>query len=373
MRSAKPLRDPIPMDGTSGPPVPVDGTGHYSKTSSATTYEAICDIVTQSRVVNDRDVFRMIPQVESFFRDMLTDEVTRVKHLADRPELIDRSRGIIIPAGGLCYTYSRLKPVPYFNMGFAVAHVLRSIGCTLPIEFWFLPGETKQIPNLESLAELVGADIRIADTDQMRCPYGWQLKIHAVRSTHFTDILFLDADNVPAVDPTFLFDSPEYHNHGAMFWSDLDNGTWTADWQNYVTPRVWDLVGKSGRERERRYETGQFVIDKPKCWRALEIVQHFADYSDYWGGFNGLMRHAGRTVWHGDPHDFHVGFAMMNQSAWHQSKVDWHSAGYFRHAAPDGSVIFQHCCRAKHGLLSGVVTDLENIRYVREAIDIIAE
>jgi hypothetical protein len=34
-------------------------------------------------------------------------------------------------------------------------------------------------------------------------------------------VLYLDSDNVPAQDPSFLFDATEYERTGALFWPDF--------------------------------------------------------------------------------------------------------------------------------------------------------
>lgn len=56
----------------------------------------------------------------------------------------------------------------------------------------------------------------------MAKPY--TIKVAALLNSAFEDILFLDADNVVVRDPTYLFDSPEYLDTGAMFFRTL--GAW---------------------------------------------------------------------------------------------------------------------------------------------------
>ena len=49
----------------------------------------------------------------------------------------------------------------------------------------------------------------------MAKPY--TIKVAALLNSGFEDILFLDADNVAVRDPTYLFDTQEYLDTGAMF------------------------------------------------------------------------------------------------------------------------------------------------------------
>ena len=47
---------------------------------------------------------------------------------------------------------------------------------------------------------------------------GYALKAFALYATSFTEVILLDSDNLPVMDPSLLFDTPEYQLHGSMFW-----------------------------------------------------------------------------------------------------------------------------------------------------------
>ena len=47
---------------------------------------------------------------------------------------------------------------------------------------------------------------------------GFALKAFALYATSFTEVILLDADNIPVMNPALLFDSPEYKLHGNVFW-----------------------------------------------------------------------------------------------------------------------------------------------------------
>lgn len=51
--------------------------------------------------------------------------------------------------------------------------------------------------------------------------YRFQIKAAAVINSSFKEILYLDSDNLPAQDPTFLFETKEFKNTGALFWPDF--------------------------------------------------------------------------------------------------------------------------------------------------------
>jgi hypothetical protein len=49
----------------------------------------------------------------------------------------------------------------------------------------------------------------------------FQIKAAAVINSSFKEILYLDSDNLPATDPSFLFETEEYKSTGALFWPDF--------------------------------------------------------------------------------------------------------------------------------------------------------
>jgi hypothetical protein len=76
----------------------------------------------------------------------------------------------------------------------------------------------------------------------------------------------IDSDNCPVKDPTFLFESPEFKQTGALFWPDF--------WRTALDNPIWNIVGiKPVSEWEQ--ESGQLLIDKQKSWKALNLAVHF--------------------------------------------------------------------------------------------------
>src|SRR5690606_30657691 len=101
--------------------------------------------------------------------------------------------------------------------------MLRQAGCKLPVEVWHF-GSREIDERMERLiarldVECVNARERMRRAP-MRNPLGWELKCYAVLNSKYREVLSLDADNVPIIDPTFLFTTPEYRDTGAIFWPD---------------------------------------------------------------------------------------------------------------------------------------------------------
>ena len=225
-------------------------------------------------------------------------------------------RGIVICAGG----------VKYLTPAWVLINMLRRLGCTLPIEVWYL-GEEEGDPNWIALAEPLGVRCIDAREVSLNLPVphprlnGWESKAFAILHSSFQEVLFLDADNVPVADPTFLFDTPEYRACGAVFWPDCnragpDHGTWA-------------IFGVPYRD-EWEQESGQLLIDKRRSWRALCLCDWYNRHSDYFYRVVYGDKDTFRFAWHRAGCDF----AMP-------PKIDW-AAYWIRQADFQGRLLFQH-------------------------------
>jgi FkbM family methyltransferase len=297
------------------------------------------------------------PNVIEYHRELLKAELSR-----DCPETVPRlSRAILIPAGGRCTIYDKNAPQYYFWGAYAAAWVLRSYGCTLPIQFWFLPGEMEEIEFCELHARRVAATCHVVDTSGMRCVHGWQIKINAILQSEFSQIIHLDADNIVTKDPSYLFDCDAFRENAAMFWMDNPN---VNDFHGRIIEHQWKRVGSDRTDRINDIETGQMVIDKVRGAKALQIVKYFADHADYWEGFNG----GERGVWYGDKTSFHMGFKLTETPHYIQPWNRWNVGGFYEHCDPAGEVIFQHACHRKGHLNNGhAIRNLKGNVLIQEA------
>ncbi len=134
---------------------------------------------------------------------------------------------------------------------------------------------------------------RIRPHHPARILNAWELKPYAVIHSRFRHVLLLDADNVPLIDPTSLFDSREYHLHGAIFWPD-----------EAPFPRshpIWRICRLPFRD-DPRVESGQLIVDKVRCWRALRLTMFFNEHSDF------FYQHV-----HGDKDTFQLAWRLIGQ------------------------------------------------------------
>jgi hypothetical protein len=195
-------------------------------------------------------------------------------------------RGIVICGGG----------VKHFTNAWVCINMLRRLGCSLPVQLWHLGGEEMDA-EMESLVTPLGVTCVDASEVRRRHPArilnGWEIKPYAVLHSPFKEVLLLDADNVPVVNPEFLFDTPEYLKTGAVFWPDF-----------YVLERsepIWRYCGVRPRS-EREFESGQLLVNKQTCWRALNLTMWYNEHSDF------FYQHL-----HGDKDTFHLAFRKLGQ------------------------------------------------------------
>ena len=96
---------------------------------------------------------------------------------------------------------------------------------------------------------------------------------------------------------------------------------------------------------EAAFESGQFLIDKGKCWRELSLTVHYCEHPDYywrWGGHHDAAR-----TFYGDKDMFHVAWRKLgtDYAMWRAVPLWVHAA--FVHVGSDGKPLFVHRCRDK--------------------------
>jgi len=208
---------------------------------------------------------------------------------------------------------------------------LRHHGCTLPIELWHMEGEINE--PLRRFLEPHGVTFR--DAGHLQWAMGQFLnarhgiKPYAILHSSFREIIFLDADNCVFRDPTFLFDTDAFVRHRAIFWPD-----WSATAGRLGAADLRRDFGLDAGGEE--FETGQIVVDRVDCWRALTLTLHLAQHADYYFRFL-----------YGDKEAFHLAFDFVQQSyllvphpvlSW---RGDWERKGFIQHWI-DGQPLFHH-------------------------------
>jgi hypothetical protein len=249
--------------------------------------------------------------------------------LADEGPAPDfRGRGIVICAGG----------PRYFTCAWVLLQMLRKVlRSTLPIQIWYRgPGEL-DAPMSTLLRTLDNVELIDAATipgyERLPFLWGWELKPFAIMNCSFREVILIDADNVPVIDPAVLFDTPQYAQTGAIFWPDF-----TPIQQDSA---IWEMTRLSYRD-EPSFESGQIVIDKLRCWKCMRLTMHMNEHSRYYC-----------QPLYGDKDTFHFAWRMADRPyampserpgcLWTQPDPAWGPTGpVVLQAGFDGNLIFQH-------------------------------
>ncbi|KAJ3319061.1 hypothetical protein HDU76_000662 [Blyttiomyces sp. JEL0837] len=181
---------------------------------------------------------------------------------------------------------------PYEEMRTNVL-LLRDLGCILPIELAYVEGELKDW-EIE-MVKMFGVTPR--NITPFVETHEWEedhkrlgaSKSFAITHSSFEQVLFMDTDNYPVIDPTYLFDTPEFKTYGSVYWPDYGM-------TGHVNKIFW--IMEMCHKTELSFESGQVLVDKRIAWKGLNLAMHMGEHAKYYF----------KMMW-GDKDTFHFGYA----------------------------------------------------------------
>ncbi|KAI9990911.1 hypothetical protein PInf_018528 [Phytophthora infestans] len=188
------------------------------------------------------------------------------------PNVVENRIGGAPRDGIVMVVYPKLLASAY-----ATVRVLRDVlNCRLPIEIWFHVQEIGEdhlmLAPLRQLASVVG-DVSFHPMYNSRAK-GFISKVYAIYNSYFDRVLFLDADNVPVRDPSFLFDTSEFKSNGAVFWPDFWHPRRTL-FNLHAQSMLWELLDTPFIDIVEQ-ESGQLLVDRTRHAAPLELVYFYA-------------------------------------------------------------------------------------------------
>lgn len=229
-------------------------------------------------------------------------------------------KGIVMCAGGL----------QYFTCAWIAIKNLRSIGCQLPIELWYLGAELtgEVIEKLSSESVFCKNFLDYTNTELS----GLMLKPLAIIYSQFEEVLFLDADNNCIIDPVFLFNAREYLEFGAIFWPDY--------WHTSIKNPIWKII-ETDNYLTKEQESGQILINKRMCWKELNLCMFFNERHQVY-----------HKLLYGDKDTFKFAWLAL-KSPFYMIKSDVSNCGFLGPSGeflgvtmvqhgPDGEILFLH-------------------------------
>eukprot|EP00243_Klebsormidium_subtile_P001884 TRINITY_DN13577_c1_g2_i2.p1 TRINITY_DN13577_c1_g2~~TRINITY_DN13577_c1_g2_i2.p1 ORF type:complete len:542 (+),score=93.41 TRINITY_DN13577_c1_g2_i2:189-1814(+) len=154
---------------------------------------------------------------------------------------------------------------------FTTLEMLQLGGFDLPVEIWYsgdvstdvletltVSYEKLVIRNVASYVSLTG----LPSTINGQGENDFQVKPLAIIHSAFEEVLYLDADNIPLLNPATLFSDLKDRATGALFWPDF--------WKTATENPIWSVLEVEAQGWE--LESGQIVVDKRRSWAAINLA-----------------------------------------------------------------------------------------------------
>jgi GT2 family glycosyltransferase len=229
----------------------------------------------------------------------------------------------------------------YWTSTYVSLRMLRESGCTLPVQLWYFEHADEMPAARQKLLEPLGVECVPVERAHHLRPFrgplgGWQAKALAVLDCPFRRVLYLDADCYPVVNPEYLLGHHQFLAKGALFWPDGEF--------DKLPERTWKVFGLQYHD-EAAFESGQFLIDKQKWWRAALLAWHYNDHSDYYYHWAG-NRDPARIIY-GDKDTWHMAAWVADQPYGVLTNFCHHNNEAYLHHDDQNRLVFVHRCRSK--------------------------
>jgi hypothetical protein len=218
----------------------------------------------------------------------------------------------ISTARGIIYTgsYKHLQQI------FQSILALRLLKTKLPVEIWVAKRDMKYCNAMLSIATNIPNIVLSEGASCKQLPDivgGYSHKFYAMLSTSLSDVIFLDADNIPLRNVEEIFDSEEYQRTGAVLWPDRcgarckgvisDNGyTAFADHVLYTAGIGGLIYNASDRYYTQEAESGQMAFSIRRHGPIIELGRKLMEDIDF---FSRVVR--------GDKDIWRVAFLMAGE------------------------------------------------------------
>lgn len=227
--------------------------------------------------------------------------------------------GVVMVAGGKEFIRQQ---------AYASIRNLREVS-DLPVQIWHLgPKEISQIDR----GRFSDLDVEFVDAYEVRKTHpmhvlgAWECKSFAVAYSPFRNVLLLDCDCFPVVDPETLFNSHHFRNTGCIMWPDL-NKCRKGD-------GIFPAMGIRKPVDFIEMEVGQLLIDKQRLWRAVLLTLFLNSHSEATYQF----------LW-GDKDCWQMALRKLNLPFHVGDTPDW--MGWGMSHKLDGHEVFRHYMAAK--------------------------
>lgn len=234
-----------------------------------------------------------------------------IPNLSSTPPLFEGT-GVVTCAGGR-----------YLKLAYASISKLRELNPTIPVQIWHLnalevAGHKCKFDALD--VEFCNCE-PVFEEEFYRTRTGWASKAIAVSRSGFRNVLFLDADSYPLIDPEQIFNHADY-SEGFLAFPD---GKKCRD-----SNRIFNTLGIRYAEDFWEWEAGQFLINKAVHWKSVQLYA--------WMSSHGYLFH---NLLHGDKDTLPLAALKLGEKFVTSIRPDWIDSGFI-HKLTDGTPAFHH-------------------------------
>lgn len=185
---------------------------------------------------------------------------------------IFKGKGVVMVGGG-----------EYFGPAIISIHMLRRTGSNLPVEV-FVPNDSEYEEVVcKNYLKKLGAKcvvlshildkskIKVSGKDDADLKIThYQLKSLALLLSSYSDVLLLDSDSIPVLDPLLnIFETEPYKSKGMIIWPDF--------WRATESPKYWEIAGKDFPSYlpSTASEAGQLAVNKATHLAPLLLATYY--------------------------------------------------------------------------------------------------
>ncbi|BCS17884.1 alpha-mannosyltransferase [Aspergillus puulaauensis] len=286
--------------------------------------------------------------------DMLPDEVEEMKSAHARfvdsmgmvsahLHYIPNTRGIISTAGG-----------PYLPVLVISLRMLRRTGSELPVEVFLANDDEYEpyicdvvLPSLDAqcvvLSHIFNAAPKIMEIES------YQFKLFAMLFSSFEEILFLDADSFPIIQPESLFTNEPFRSRNMVTWPDF----WASTVSSYFYEITSQPAPSPGKRARQSSESGEILISKRTHAKTLLL----STYYNLWGPNYYYPLLSQGAAGEGDKETF-VAAAIAVNEPYYQVKTGIVAIGHNSKGHLAGSAMVQFDPTEDYALRGSAVKDL---------------
>jgi alpha 1,2-mannosyltransferase len=185
---------------------------------------------------------------------------------------IFKGKGVVMVGGG-----------EYFGPAIISIHMLRRTGSNLPVEV-FVPDDSEyeevvcknylkklgaRCVVLSHILDKSKIKVSRKDDADLKITH-YQLKSLALLLSSYSDVLLLDSDSIPVLDPLLnIFETEPYKSKGMIIWPDF--------WRSTESPKYWDIAGKDFPSYlpATASEAGQLAVNKATHLAPLLLATYY--------------------------------------------------------------------------------------------------